>query len=201
MRTDPIAKAINTDIATLETFDLAAFGRRLHAAVQRDRRHPSTPDGMPDHTIGASDPTPIVAPPRVDQHGQPIPAEQPVTLTPTERAAAGRSHPPRDEHRDLTKTASRNLTAAVAALAAAQAALDKLDDIRDNHDGTSTEPGCRALARIGAWEPIYRRTTFQGESWPLGEWAYKFLLRVERMPTIDECAAHARGQRVMVKAS
>lgn len=200
-RPDPIQQAINADLATIIDLDPTELGRRLHAAIERDRTHPSTPDGYPTKTPGASQPTTTTRPcPHPNcQHLTPCPEHDP-QLTTTENAAHHRTTRTHDEHRTLTRQATRAINQAATLIQTAKAALDQQDKIRD-HNGNSTEEGCAFMARIGAWEPIAHHVKLNGTTIGVGTWGYGILRRLGREPTDQEIRAHSRGQRIMVKAT
>lgn len=180
--------AVNRDIQTLANYDLTTFATRIHAYLELDTI-PTTPDGMPTQTIGASPST--TRSPTQDAD---------VKLTSVEAAREARTHH-RDEIRAATRIAAANLAEAATHLTRATNTLDNLDQLR-KHTGEviGTQPGCRAIDRIpGAWEPVAHTTTIDGQTWPLGTWAYGFYSRQGRIPTIDECRSHLAGRHVMVK--
>lgn len=72
------------------------------------------------------------------------------------------------------------------------------------------DPGCEVVARVERpdgvpyWEPEYRKTDFGGllnDPIRVGSWAYSFVSRNRRLPTVAETTAHCEGRRVMVEAT
>lgn len=191
---------IDRSIAVITSVDLGELGRRLHALVELNRTHPSTPDGYPTSTPGAPTPT---SRPRTDTD----PDDQ-IALTSVEAA----THARRNHHDPLAaaeRHATEMLRVAADALTAAGAHLARADQHRTTRpdEGLNPEPGCWAMARIGAWEPVHRTTNLADilahpldEPRPLGRWAYDFARRQGRLPTADECRRHRDGKKVMVAA-
>jgi hypothetical protein len=59
-------------------------------------------------------------------------------------------------------------------------------------------PQCWAMARIGKDEDVFARRVIAGTGYSLGRWAYDWVGRHGRLPTEDECRAHAEGRKVRV---
>lgn len=186
---------VDRAITTIHDTDLDELGRQLHTLIELNRDHPSTPDGFPATTSGASPST----------SRRPVDDDS-VDLTSVEAAADARPL-----HRDPLLTAERRarqaLTRAAHNLDTAQAHLRHAEQLRHTTLVHNPEPGCWIMHRIGAWEPIHRVTDFTDifarpldEPRAVGRWAYDFARRVGRLPTIDECRRHQRGDKVMVAA-
>lgn len=197
-------EAINTDVAYLAAFNFEKLGQRLHNLLEIDLTTGWREDSLPKQVVGAS-PTTSRAPTNNCEEcegtflvkGAQCDNCGPTARRPVEAAAQGRQ---RDEVHATVRLVIQMITEAKVLMGRAMFDLDNLDKLRNDNTATSTEPGCRAIERVGGWEPIYRRTVIDGDVWPLGEWAYKFLLRLNRLPNEQECRAHLRGERIMVKA-
>jgi hypothetical protein len=164
---------------------------RLAAAIERERRVGSSlPDGMPASSLGGSGggtgPTIVV-------DGERVP------VTSVEAAVFARANPQRDKEADAVRDALRALEDAVEALRRLRHRLDLVDAVRSDDDLTP-EPGCWAMARVDVWEPIHRKTFHGGEERALGRFAYDFLRRTGRLPSLPECKAHAEGRRIHLDA-
>lgn len=106
-----------------------------------------------------------------------------------------------DQPRDPTKVACKR------ALTRLDRVVRDLEYIRtlvadQARQGSTVLPaGCWAMARIGHWEPIHRTTVHvNSQAYALGRWAYDFVRNVGRLPTVDECERHSRGQQVRMPA-
>lgn len=200
---------VNQAIATLATITdvaLADLGRRIHAAIDLDDRHPSTPDGYPSKTPGAEPrghhPPPMAGQCRAVEAGHRCPEQRPcpehdttVPLTPVEAAVI---HPaPPDPTTALTRAAVTNLAAAADAYQHAVRAVTELETVRRHH--LELDGHCQALADVGGHEPAHR-TTVLGDDNPveitLGRWAYDFVRRHDRLPTRTETLTRMSGGRV-----
>lgn len=158
---------------------------RLAGLVERERRHGTTvPDGSPRSSMGGSGGGPTVL---VD--GEHVP------VTTVEAAVIAREHPPVDRQRRAVVDAVDALAAALDALRRLEHRLALVDALRSDEDLTP-EPGCWAMARVDVWEPVHRKTFVGGEERALGRFAYDFTRRAGRLPTIEECRAHAEGRRI-----
>lgn len=160
---------------------------RLAVLVERERRHgTNVPDGMPRSSMagGSSGGGPTVL---VD--GDQVP------VTSVEAAVIARERPPVDRQRRAVLEAVDALGAALDALRRAEHRLNLVDALRSDEELTP-EPGCWAMARVGAWEPVHRKTFVGDEERALGRFAYDFVRRAGRLPTIEECRAHSEGRRI-----
>ena len=64
--TDRVHSAVDADLAVIEAIDLENVVARLHEAIDRERRHPSRPDGHRTKVAGASPPVGTGRPPDPD---------------------------------------------------------------------------------------------------------------------------------------
>ena len=95
-------------------------------------------------------------------------------------------------------TAAQALSDAVSALQRLGNALEQAE--RTEHHAPPPEAGCSVMAQVGVYEPVLVVAPKGMIGKPLGRWAYGFVLRVGRLPTLDECTARAQGRRVMLPA-
>lgn len=189
-RTDrPAGKGRHRDIdfhhANLQEINLNQLADRLHTAYETGRNSPSARDGYKAHATGADSSRP----------GNP-------ELLKVEADAVWRLTHQNwiDTHDRIVQTALDYFAEADRALRACQNKLTQLARLQDDHDLDPT-PGCWALARIGSWDPIAHTVIIAGEPRPLGAWAYRFHRNNGRLPTLDECKRHVRGQKIHIKAS
>lgn len=180
-------QAIDAALATIAALDTAHLGRRIHAALELDRRHPSRPDGYPTqypgHATTPTGPAPI-----------PDPDDLPVGWNPVERAVVQRAHH-HDEIHALTRRARDLVLQAVAALDLADGLLNEITTRRRQPPDHN---GCALLAEVGGWAPIHRtipNPTNPTDRIPVGRWAYEFVRRTGRTPTPDERLHHMAGHR------
>lgn len=177
--TRPSTSQADKLVAYLQHRDWRSLARRLDLAVKRNRIR-SARDGFPSGGGG----------PRSGD-----------VSDPTFNAATGRD--PKDQLAELVQSAATHLEQAVVHVQGLAANLDAIDRLADDKD-LNPEPGCWAMARIGHWEPVHRSGDVGGrlkEARPLGRWAYDFTVNEGRLPTPEECRAHAEGRRVRLRAS
>lgn len=172
---------LDRTLASIRTINLDKLGSDLHAAIETARRHPSTADGHRATASGGNT------------------AGGNSDLTPTEAAASSRETARLDDYDHTVQTALGYLADAERALHAARNRLATLATIQDPGNLRPTQPGCWALNRIGAWEPVHRRTIIDGEPRDLGRWAYDFHRTTGRLPSLDECRRHQDGRKIRVK--
>lgn len=184
-------KTIDAARDSLDTTDIINHAQNLHDALTRALDHPSTIDGYRNKTLGA-DPARDhgQAQTIIDEDGH----EVAVQLTPVEMLADRPD--PKDEYDRLVTDAIAYFDEADRNLRASVNKIKQLNQLRSDSDIATADPGCWALERIGAWEPVFRRAEIDGEFRPLSRWAYDFLRSTDRLPTIDECKRHLRGQRI-----
>lgn len=184
-------REIDHHIDGIRSVDLTRLGLDLHRACGTTRRNPSYPDGYPTTASGS------------DTGGSGN-----AELTSVERAAHQTlgdniRHPARrkpDAYDRIVYKAADYLRDADHALRAARNQLDQLTKLQDATDLPEPDTACWALARIGSWEPATYSVVVDGEPRKLGSWAYKFHRSNRRLPTLDECKRHARGEKIYVKA-
>ena len=187
---------VRRTVAQLHDIDLTAIARDLLALDDLNQRHPSTPDGYPTQTPGA-------APATSNGHTGGVD----VKLTSVEAAADARRHSTGDPYHAIQANALRAIHEALDRLDRARHLLDQVRHVPADRAALNPEPGCWAMGRIGAWEPVLCVTDLStvlghplDEPRPLGRWAYDFAKRAGRLPTVDECKRRQLGQRVMVDA-
>jgi hypothetical protein len=164
-------------ITHLEHTDLDRLKLRLIAAARRNDTATTGPDGYPAGGTSNGPPTGI--------------------SDPTGTAATNPRQ--RDDVDHLVRRALSSLTTAVQALHTVEACITSVENLADDAD-LNPPPGCEIMARIGVWEPVHRRTTFNGDDYDLGRWVYDFARLAGRLPTRDECRLHAQGRRVRITA-
>jgi hypothetical protein len=210
MFTSDAAKALHSEIdraaSLLLGLDVETISRRLHELVELDVRNPSAPDGFPTQVPGASvetRPAPVLQPcvdPETTElrhpYGEICDECAPVGWTTVERAGNARRGKDLDEVHRKVEAALGYLTDAANALRGAVNKMADIDKLRDTAGLQSGEPGCWALDRIGAWEPVLHRAMVDGVERPLGTWAYGFYRRNGRIPNRNECREHVAGRRV-----
>lgn len=208
---------VDRALAMLSRIDLVEFGRRLHSMVNVELSNPSRPDGYPSSTPGAVEDTkPAPAPrpcfedlgngERVLRHPVGETCDECVALR--SRSTVETAVVARDAQREVDEFA-RKLEAALQyveqASSSMQAAVNKLaevDRLRASAGLTPGAPGCWALARIGAWEPVLHEVVVDdGSKVGVGRWAWNFRRSQGRLPNREECRAHVEnpGGRVRPK--
>ncbi|HEV2071090.1 MAG TPA: hypothetical protein VGR26_14970 [Acidimicrobiales bacterium] len=108
-----------------------------------------------------------------------------------------------DHVRGHTRLAAKHLEQAVVHFQAFVEQLQAVEQLASDED-LNPEPGCWAMARLRVWEPVHRTSDVGGklsEARPLGLWAYRFVRIAGRLPTVEECRAHAAGRRVRVRVT
>lgn len=197
-------REVDRSLAVLTAIDLAKLGRRLHELVSVDVANPSSPDGYARATPGASVET---APAQIvracvgddgalrHEFGGSCDFCSRVTLTPVEGAVSALQGRQVDEYHRKVEAALGYLEDAANALRAAVAKISDVDKLRDAAGLADGEPGCWALERVGAWEPVLHRAVVEGVERPLGTWAYGFYRRNGRVPNRRECTDHVAGAR------
>lgn len=209
-------QTVNSALARLAALDLADLGRRIHAALELDLRHPSTPDGYPTQTPGHST-TPTGPPPVLEGtcHEPGCHAERPCPdhdipagWTPVERDAVRRlTH--HDEISSLTRKARDQIAQAADALDLANALLTDLAKRRTRPPALGD--ACELLASVGGYAPAHRNIPDPTDPDPtindptlvddrrryrVSRWVYDFARRHNRFPTIDELRHHMAGRHV-----
>lgn len=197
---------IDRAMSLLSALDVASISRKMHELVELDARNPSAPDGFPSSVPGASVEIKAPSVPRscVDpvtntlRHpfGEICDECAPVGWTPVERAGNARQGKDLDEVHRKVEAALGYLSDAANALRGAVNKMADVDKIRDTAGLQPGEPGCWALDRIGAWEPVLHRVMVDGVERPLGTWSYGFYRRNGRVPNRNECREHVAGRRV-----
>lgn len=174
-------RTIDHHVSGIGELSLTELARRLHAAYEVSRRNPSQPDGYPNTASGADS----------GPGGNP-------ELTRVEAHAAQRiEHPNRLDPYDRTlRQALGYLADTDRALRACWNKTLELATLQQSGDLAPTEPGCWALERVGAWEPALYNVDLDGEVRRVGTWAYRFHRTHGRIPTLEECKRHTRGQRI-----
>jgi hypothetical protein len=205
----PLHAEVDRAVAVLASVDLVELGRKLHEMVSVDVRTSSAADGFPKSVPGASPSTrPAPTPePCVDpktrrwrhELGEVCDECTPVMLNPVERAVSARAGRDLDEYHRKLEAALGYLSDAANALRGAINKLADVDRIRDTAGLQPGDPGCWALERIGAWEPVLHRVVVDGVERPLGTWAYGFYRRNGRVPNRHECKDHVANPSGKVK--
>lgn len=192
-------------VSVLSSIDATKLGRKLHELVALDVSNPTSPDGFPTSTPGASvegrpssGPVACVDPTTGDMRhdfGETCEHCEPTAGWPVERAVQARQGRALDEVHTKLELALGYVSDATNALSAAVNKMADIDRIRDAAGLKDGEPGCWALGRIGAWEPVLHRVTIAGEERGLGSYAYYFYRREGRVPSEPECLKHVAGVR------
>lgn len=179
-------QTIDTDTKALTKTNWAELAEQLHAAIDIELNHPSTP-GYPTHVIGAGPPT------------GPTNTEIDIVELTTVEAAADYNKRHKDEYAKLIAKATRYHEDIHANLRACTNMLEKITALRGGTPPTG--PTCQAMARIGITDRAAHTPMIDGKPTPLGAWAYKFYNTHHRLPTVDECHKHndPRITRVMVR--
>jgi hypothetical protein len=195
-----IHKEIDRAIASLRAVDLDDLGRRLHDLHELNVRNPSRPDGYPSSTPGAPVPSASAPPPLSDDDED----EGPVDLTSVEAAALARG-----DHNDPMQRseyhARQSVRDAAADLAVALAHLAKTEAHR--RPPATPAGGCWVMGRVGGWDEAYCSSDLHeflakalDKPQTFGRWAYDFVRRNGRLPTLDERRAHQNGDKVVPAA-
>ena len=119
--------------------------------------------------------------------------------TVVESAVLARARARMDDHDRATARAVLALGRAVDALEGLAVAVAELTDLRADPEGPAGR--CSVLGAHGIDAPAERTTDLGGllpERAPVSRWARGFALTNGRLPSADECRAHARGERVAV---
>ena len=99
----------------------------------------------------------------------------------------------------------RHLQAIYAGARAVEAIRSRYLDVVVPSEGLEGEEGCEIVARVRRydgqphWEEVYRESTVSGNlrrEYRLGRWAYEFVRRSGRIPTLGEISAHVEGRKV-----
>lgn len=204
---------IDRSLSVLSSIDVVELGRKLHELVALDVSNPTAPDGFPTSTPGASvegrpssGPVACVDPKTGDMRhdfGETCEHCEPTAGWPVERAVEVRQSRALDEVHMKLELALGYLGDAANALKGALNKAAEVERVRATAGLQPGAPGCWALERIGAWEPVLHRVLVEGQERPLGSWAYKFYRRNGRVPNRNECREHVDNPsgRVRVEAS
>lgn len=171
------------------------IAKTLKAAIARNARGGSTKaDGWPRGKGYDGSGGPMRVTVDADEHGP----EESIEVTSVELAIIARSRTQRDELHDAVTAAVRNLRTAALNLGQLRAQIERLENL-DFDAEKANQRRCAAMARVNVTERFYKRREVNGVWYDLGQWAYKFTIDTDRLPTLDECRTHAQGRNVRRK--
>lgn len=186
-RRNTIHEAIDLD---LDHLAMTSDQRRtIHAVIDTELDHPSALDGHATNRRLAPG------------------ARSTAGISSTERTATQLIDTrQRDEYREHVTNLIQYIKDAAASKRAAETRLKAiLGIVKPLIREDENDQWCAMMYRVTdsrglpVKEAVTKRIIEQGVTLPLSEWAYNFRTRNGRLPTVDECAQHHKGGRVMIK--
>lgn len=168
------------------------IAKTLKAAISRNAKGGSTrPDGWGRGKgfDGSGGPRRVTVP--EDEHGP----EESIEVTSVELAIISRERTQHDELHEAVTAAVTNLRVAARNVQQLRAQIERLENL-DFDTEKANQRRCAAMARVNVTERFYKRREVNGVWYDLGQWAYKFTIDTDRLPTLDECRTHAQGRNV-----